>query len=163
MASFTESTRGRAFAGAGRAHRTVWASLFAGPLMLVLATCGLAPTPPPTPKPIPTLVPVALTPAPSVAGDPNAGRRLFPTKCATCHTLPGVTSGIIPQATNLNNIAVKPRIAGETLDNSPDNMKRWISSPQTVKPGTIMSTQVTDAEAQDLTAFLYSLPYNPGR
>jgi cytochrome c2 len=132
------------------------------PLAVLLASCTTTPSPQPAPRVAAPSVAVALTPAPNIAGDPNAGRRLFPTKCATCHTIPGIAYGIIPQAPNLNNVSVKPRLA-DAIDTTPDNMKRWILSPQTVKQGTLMVTQVTDAEAQDLTAFLYSLPYNPSR
>lgn len=146
-----------------RAPGAYRAALLVAPLAVLIASCTSTPSAQPAPRVAPPLPSIALTPAPNIAGDPNAGRRLFPTKCATCHTIPGVAHGILAQAPNLNNISVKPRLAAETIVNTPDNMKGWILSPQTVKQGTLMVTQVTDAEAQDLTAFLYSLPYNPIR
>jgi cytochrome c1 len=43
-------------------------------------------------------------------------------------------------------------------------MVRWLRDPAATKPDTTMpSLGLTEEEAQDLAAFLYSQPYNPGR
>jgi cytochrome c1 len=48
-------------------------------------------------------------------------------------------------------------IAGE-LPNSPENLVRWIKSPQSVEPGTAMPTLgLTDQQARDAAAYLYTL------
>ena len=158
----------------GAARRGLLVSLLGTSLIaVVLAACtaGPGPRPPSARAAQPALSP--LTPAPNVAGDPAAGRRLFtdsrlfpPSGCGTCHTLPGVASGtLMAQAPNLNNVGLRPTLAGEALPNTPENMKRWIMDPASMKPGATMPKlpSLTDVEAQDLTAFLYSLPYNPSR
>lgn len=109
-----------------------------------------------------------LTPAPNLQGDPGRGRTLFlessiaqPSGCGTCHTIRGVpgASGIV--GPNLTNVSLRPTIAGDTIPNTPENMTRWILDPPATKPGALMpKLSITDAQARDLTAFLYSQPYN---
>jgi cytochrome c1 len=109
-----------------------------------------------------------LTAAPGVPGDPNAGRQLFtdpsiyPTSgCGTCHTLPGVASGVFPFAPNLNNVTLRPTLAGDSIPASPENLKRWIMDPPAMKADAKMpKPNVTDRQAEDLAAFLYAYPYN---
>jgi cytochrome c1 len=46
---------------------------------------------------------------------------------------------------------------GGTTNNSPDNLVQWIVSPQTFSPRTVMpATGITEAEARDVAAYLYS-------
>lgn len=48
-------------------------------------------------------------------------------------------------------------IAG-VVENTPENLIRWIQNPSAVKPGTAMPTVcVTEAEARDISANLYTL------
>jgi len=106
-----------------------------------------------------------LQPAPGVPGDPNTGLTLFGSKgCGTCHTvlrIPNATGAVGP---NLTNMVLRPTIAGDQIQNTPDNMTRWIVDPPSLKQGTQMpALGVSTQEARDLAAFLYSLPYNPAR
>jgi mono/diheme cytochrome c family protein len=113
--------------------------------------------------------PIRLTPNPNVPGDPENGRRLFtdskfypPNGCASCHTLRDVGTGAYPGAPNLTNVSLRATLADDALQNSPAQMKAWIMDPPGQKPGAKMpKLQVSDQEAEDLTAFIYSLPYNP--
>jgi cytochrome c len=135
---------------------------FAAVAFIVLIA-GCSSPPPPAPVPTPRPVFAELQPAPGVPGDPNNGRTLFTGKgCNTCHTvlpLPNASGAVGP---NLTNMVLRPTIAGEQIPNTPVNMARWIMDPQAMKPGTQMQALgVTNQEAIDLTAFLYSLPYNP--
>jgi cytochrome c1 len=109
-----------------------------------------------------------VTPAPNVPGNPDAGRMLFtdssvypPSGCGSCHTLPGITSGEFPFAPNLNNVALRPTLAGDQVANTPQNLRQWIQDPQSVKPDAKMpKPNVTAQQAEDLAAFLYAYPYN---
>ncbi len=135
-----------------------------------LTACNLAPTTPPAPTPRPAPSPVfgRLTPAPNVPGNPEAGRRVFtdasifpPNGCGTCHTLPGVSNGVFPNAPSLNNVALRPTLAGDQIPNNPQTLKQWIQDPQSVKADAKMpKLNVTAQQAEDLAAFLYSYPYN---
>ena len=120
----------------------------------------------PTPRIASAMMPSgALTPAPNVPGNPENGRALFTSKgCTGCHTLrdyPGAT-GV--EGPNLTNMPLRPTIAGETIQNSADNLARWIQDPPSLKPGTRMpNLGLSSQEARDLAAYLYSVPYNTTR
>lgn len=90
-------------------------------------------------------------------GHADRGRAVFIAKgCGGCHTVRGV-----PQATGLvgpplDGIAERAVIAG-LLENTPANLMRWISAPQSVVPGNAMpDLPMTEQDVQDLAAFLYT-------
>lgn len=102
-----------------------------------------------------------LIPAPNVPGDPHNGRRLFvDTGCAGCHTIQGVPEATGIVAPNLTNVVLRPTLAGETIPLTPETMTQWLVQPSSLKPDTVMpSVGLTEQQARDITAFLYSLPY----
>jgi cytochrome c len=133
-------------------------------LLLPLAGCASPPAVVPTPRADAASVSsTMLTPAPTVPGNPENGRSLVMARgCGGCHTVPGIqgASGVIGPP--LNNVALRPTLAGDSIPNSPDTMTRWIMDPPSLKPGTAMPRLgLTQQEAQDVTAFLYSQPDNP--
>jgi mono/diheme cytochrome c family protein len=128
------------------------------------------------------VVPAQLTPNPSVPGNPEHGRQLFtdariypPNGCGTCHTLLNVSSGVFVgaagggaqgtiSAPNLTNIALRPTLANDALQNTPEQMRAWIADAPSQKPTTAMpNLHLSPEDAQDIVAFLYSYPYNPER
>jgi cytochrome c len=119
---------------------------------------ALAPTAPSAAQP----TPVHLTPAPSIVGDPEAGRRLFAsTGCGGCHTIAGIPAATGIAGPNLTNVALRPTLAGESIPLTPETLRRWLLEPSSVKPTASMpSVGLTPQQAQDLTAFLFSQPYN---
>lgn len=108
---------------------------------------------------------VRLTPAPSIVGNPEIGRRLFVTTgCAGCHTTYGIPEAKGIAGPILTNVVLRPTLAGETIPMTPQNMTRWLIEPSALKPGTTMpGVGLTLEEAQHITAYLYSQPYNPRR
>jgi cytochrome c1 len=98
-----------------------------------------------------------------VPGDPTNGRRLFVVAgCGGCHTLPGLPEASGVAGPNVTNVVLRPTLAGAYIPMSPDNLTAWLLDPATLKPGTTMpSVGLNQDEARDLTAFLYSQPYNP--
>ena len=108
-------------------------------------------------------VALQLTPAPNVAGNVQNGRQLFTAKgCTGCHMHPSVPSKPSLTGPLLNNMALRPTIAGEQIQNTPENMAKWIQNPPALKPGTAMpALGLNDQEAQDLAAFVYAQPHNP--
>jgi cytochrome c2 len=119
-------------------------------MTLLIAAC--APQTTPSPKP------PAEKSASTSSGDPQAGRTLLIAKgCGACHTARGVPEASGTIGPTLNGIASKPMIA-DTLPNTPENMKRWITNPTSVKPGTMMPPLgLSDKESDDLVAFLETL------
>jgi cytochrome c oxidase subunit 2 len=85
------------------------------------------------------------------------GRELFRTlACAGCHTIRGLTAGRFPGAPDLTNIGSREQIAG-VLPMSVENLERWITDPQQVKPGTAMPDLSLDAEtARAIAQFLFT-------
>jgi cytochrome c2 len=127
----------------------------------------LGPTPHPlgTPAAIAGVATPVLTPAPNVPGNPQNGRALFTQKgCVGCHQLAAVPAKPALTGPTLTNMVLRPTIAGEQIQNTPENLVKWIMNPPAMKPGTAMpALGLSEQEAQDLAAFLYSVPYNASR
>jgi cytochrome c len=94
-----------------------------------------------------------------VAGG-NAGRgaeALAAYGCGACHVIPGVPDASSPLGPSLAGLAVRRELAGG-LQNTPDNLMRWIQNPQEIDPGTGMpDLEVTDEDARHMAAYLYTL------
>ena len=128
---------------------------------LVLAAC--VPAPPPAPAKTESK-PAAAAPAgggAAVVGDANAGKELFLRKgCVACHIAQGVqgaTGTIGPNLNGIGDVAKRPKLA-DGANNTPEHLREWIKDPQKLKPGTMMpNLQLTDKEADDLTALLLTL------
>lgn len=91
-------------------------------------------------------------------GDPDKGiSAIGRYGCGACHEIPGIRSARGTVGPPLTGIAARSYLAGQ-LPNSPSNMMRWIQQPQHVERGTAMPDMgVTDTDARDITAFLYTL------
>jgi cytochrome c2 len=91
-------------------------------------------------------------------GDPEAGRALIPRYgCNACHTIPGIRGSHGDAGPPLAGIVGRMYIAG-VLTNTPDHMVRWIQDPPGIDPKTAMpNLGVSEKEARDITAYLYSL------
>jgi cytochrome c len=91
-------------------------------------------------------------------GEPDRGRVAIRSYgCGACHTVPGVRGATGLVGPPLTNIADRMYLAGQ-LPNTPDNMKRWIQTPQTVEVGTAMpDLGVNERDARDIAAYLYTL------
>jgi cytochrome c len=77
--------------------------------------------------------------------------------CGTCHTIPGVKGANGRVAPPLLWFAERAFIAGE-VSNTPEHLITWITVPQAIEPGTDMpNLGVTDEEARDIAAYLYTL------
>ena len=95
---------------------------------------------------------------PAVDGDKQSGRLLLRQYgCGACHTIPGVADARGNVGPPLTGIAGRAYLAG-ILPNTPQNMARWIDSPQSVDPKTVMpDMQVPPQHLRDIVAYLYSL------
>jgi putative membrane protein len=77
--------------------------------------------------------------------------------CAACHTIPGIEGATATVGPPLTQVAVRQYLGGH-LTNTPDNMIKWIQHPQLIDPKNAMpELGVTDQDARDLAAFLYTL------
>ena len=77
--------------------------------------------------------------------------------CGSSHTIPGIDGAQATVGPPLTSVAVRGYLAGH-LPNSPDNMMKWIQHPQRIDPQVVMPEMgVTDQDARDITAYLYTL------
>ncbi|MDE2817698.1 MAG: cytochrome c [Chloroflexota bacterium] len=104
-------------------------------------------------RPLPTVPPGILG-----NGDATVGRELFASKgCTACHKVGGEGGSAGPEIDGIGDRTKRPTLIGE-LENTPENLWRWITNPQLVKPGTLMASQpLTPQEAADLVAYLETL------
>jgi cytochrome c len=76
--------------------------------------------------------------------------------CAGCHTISAVPGAVGKVAPSLDHLRQRVYIAGH-LQNTADNLQRWIREPQSLSPGSAMpDTGISADEARDVAAFLYA-------
>lgn len=77
--------------------------------------------------------------------------------CATCHDIPGVVGAAAHVGPPLEKLATRTFVAG-VVANDPDNLVRWIRTPQALHRGNAMpDLGVTERDARDMAAYLYTL------
>ena len=91
------------------------------------------------------------------------GQELFKSKgCAACHAVKGFAGGA-PDKPDLTNFGLRTTVAAGVLDNTPENLARWLRDPQEVKPTNYMPTLWSEddpnreAEIEALVAYLLNL------
>jgi cytochrome c len=76
--------------------------------------------------------------------------------CAGCHTISGIPGGDGQVGGPLKDMRQRVYVGGVVI-NSPDNLIRWIVSPQTFSPRSAMpATGISETEARDVATYLYS-------
>lgn len=77
--------------------------------------------------------------------------------CIACHKIRGtVAQGVL--GPELTHVGSRRRIAAGILDNTAENLFRWISDPQGVKPGALMVVpELDEATIERLVLYLQSL------
>jgi cytochrome c len=77
--------------------------------------------------------------------------------CGSCHIIPGISGAAGLAGPPLSGIGNRIYIAG-VLQNTPDNMMRWIENPKAVDEKTVMPyLGVTHRDAADIAGYLYTL------
>jgi cytochrome c len=91
-------------------------------------------------------------------GDPERGvDAIGRYGCGACHDIPGVRGANGTVGPPLARIARRTYLGGQ-VSNTPADMIRWIQHPQSIERGTAMpDMNVTEADARDIAAFLYTL------
>jgi len=96
---------------------------------------------------------------PAVADESaSAGRRVFETTaCINCHTVRGTAANgrFGPDLTHLMSRAT---LASGAAENTPENLRVWLSSPDVIKPGSLMpAMKLPDADLDALVHYMQSL------
>lgn len=97
-------------------------------------------------------------PAAPVSGDAVKGEQVFMTSvCIACHTIDGTKAqGKI--GPNLTHLASRRYMAGATMEVTSENLARWLTDPQAIKPGNLMQIGRLPRDQIDaLVAYLISL------
>ena len=92
------------------------------------------------------------------AGDSLRGKSaLYAYACIGCHTIAGTVQSHPQVGPPLDGMARRTRIAG-VLDNTSENMVRWLRDPGKFNPGTAMPAMgVSEQDAHDMAAYLNTL------
>jgi cytochrome c oxidase subunit 2 len=92
------------------------------------------------------------------SGDAAKGEQIFMTgPCIGCHTIDGSKAqGKI--GPNLTHFASRSVFAGASEVNNTENLRRWLTDPQQVKPGNLMKiAPLTPEQIDALIPYLQSL------
>jgi len=91
-------------------------------------------------------------------GNPDAGRREIEYYgCASCHIVPGVAGAQGLIGPSLKGVENRNYIGG-VVQNSPDDLIRWIQNAPSLSPKTAMpDLEIPDRQARDIASYLYTL------
>jgi cytochrome c oxidase subunit 2 len=94
------------------------------------------------------------------AEDPavSAGKAAFLSQsCVNCHRIRG-TSAKGNYAPDLTHLMSRDTLASGMIENTPDNLQRWVADPQPIKPGCLMPAfNLGDREREDIVRYLLTL------
>jgi cytochrome c oxidase subunit II len=87
-----------------------------------------------------------------------AGRQVFESQaCVSCHVVRG-TAAHGTFGPDLTHLMSRDTIASGLLPNTPDNLRRWIKDPDSIKPGCLMpAMQLSDTQIDQMVGYLSTL------
>jgi cytochrome c oxidase subunit 2 len=92
--------------------------------------------------------------------DPEArkGLAIFEqTSCVSCHAIGG-TNAVARVGPDLTHLASRRQLGAGIVDNTPENLRRWLADPQRVKPGAKMPDfKFSDEQIGQLVAYFETL------
>jgi cytochrome c oxidase subunit 2 len=92
--------------------------------------------------------------------DPNValGRKMFETQaCVSCHRIAG-TAATGKFGPDLTHMMSRSTLASGAMDNTRDNLRKWIKDPAVFKKGALMpAMQLDDEQLDQVTAYLSTL------
>jgi cytochrome c oxidase subunit 2 len=88
----------------------------------------------------------------------KAGRATFlGQSCINCHRVRG-TPAQGRYAPDLTHLMARQTLASGMIPNTPENLRRWVTDPQPIKPGCLMPAfGLTDRESNDIVDYLLTL------
>jgi cytochrome c oxidase subunit 2 len=99
-----------------------------------------------------------LQPAAAPQGEAAKGLAIFQQmSCASCHAIRG-TPDNARVAPDLTHIATRLQLGACIVTNNPENLRRWLTNPQKVKPGALMPNfNLTEEQVNELVAYFETL------
>jgi cytochrome c len=94
----------------------------------------------------------------ATGGDAQRGQAaIVRNGCGACHMIPGINSAEGLVGPPLIHWARRGFIAGQ-LENTPDNLMRWLKDPPAVEKGTDMpNLNLSDEDVRDIATYLYTI------
>jgi cytochrome c oxidase subunit II len=92
----------------------------------------------------------------TLAGAP--GQQVFvQNTCVNCHTIRGVSAANV--GPDLTHLGSRTTLGAGVIDNTPDNVRRWIRDASSIKPGVLMPAfaDLSEAELNALVDYLEGL------
>jgi cytochrome c oxidase subunit 2 len=88
----------------------------------------------------------------------STGRSAFLAQsCINCHRVRG-TSARGSGAPDLTHLMSRKTLASGMVENTPENLRRWVADPKQIKPGCLMPAfGLTDRERNDIVRYLLTL------
>jgi cytochrome c oxidase subunit II len=98
-----------------------------------------------------------MTAAPPSGPEAVAGAKLFQDKtCANCHTIAGsAANGTV--GPDLTHVASRETLASGAIDNTTENLEKWLANPESVKPSLMPNLHLSAVEVRQLAAYLEEL------
>lgn len=95
----------------------------------------------------------------AIPGDVERGRQLIAHYgCNVCHAVPGVQGPQGSLGPPLNGIMARPTLSRGAVQNTPENLVKFIQNPASLNPSTSMpGLMMPTPDAQDIAAFLATL------
>jgi cytochrome c oxidase subunit 2 len=79
------------------------------------------------------------------------------TSCMSCHAIDG-TAADARVGPDLTHFASRRQLGAGIVDNTPENLRRWLADPQQIKPGAKMPDfKFTDGQVSQLVAYFETL------
>lgn len=96
--------------------------------------------------------------APVAVGDAARGHQLFrDLTCVNCHAIQG-SDNKGNAGPDLTHLASRRDLGAGIVRNTPENLRRWLTNPQDVKPGVLMPNfKLTDEQIDHLLAYFATL------
>jgi cytochrome c oxidase subunit 2 len=97
---------------------------------------------------------------PNAAAQGLPGAQVFAAHCAFCHLINGQKVQPSQIGPNLTHFGSRTAIAGGVLSNTHDNLIKWVTNTQAVKPGNDMPdfhNQLSQSDIADVVAYLQAL------
>jgi cytochrome c len=93
---------------------------------------------------------------PLTGGNPAHGKELIAHfGCGSCHTIPGVKGATATVGPPLQDLRKRVYLGG-VLNNTPEELAKWIVNPRAYASETAMpAVGVDEAQARDIAAYLY--------
>jgi cytochrome c oxidase subunit 2 len=76
--------------------------------------------------------------------------------CVSCHMIRGLSGATGTVGPDLTHVGGRSTLGAGVIDNTPDNLRQWISDPQAIKPGVLMPA-FSSLSADDLNALVQYL------